>query len=384
MSDRQSILIVDDDPMITEALSLAMERPGRTTILCSDLQAAEMMLGHYPVTHLVMHVQFSGSFAFEGLHFIGRVRALAPKCRIVLITGYVTDALRDTAIGLGAATVLSKPFNTEELEHALGTEEPMTESGAYEVVAFPSIEEILSGDELITVFQPILHITADGVAPFAYEALTRVRGDWLAGGPEMLFEYAERRQQLAALNILTVGRAIETAAQLPGTPLLFVNVDPLAFSSPNLIFTLQRASQRSSVALSRVVLEVTERSAIANHEVGTVFDDLRELGLRFALDDHASSYSHLNVIDRIRPSFMKISNSFGTDFEKDTTRSCIISHIVTLAHDLGCETILEGIEGQSTASAAAATGVDLVQGYYFGRPQSAQYWCESPSRRNAA
>jgi EAL domain-containing protein (putative c-di-GMP-specific phosphodiesterase class I) len=130
---------------------------------------------------------------------------------------------------------------------------------------------------------------------------------------------------------------------------------------------------------------VTERSGFANDdEACLVFDELRELGVRFALDDHASAYSHLGVINRIRPSFMKISNTFGTDFEKDDTRARIVRHVVALAHDLGCETILEGIETEATAFAAAATGVDLVQGYYYGRPNSASHWTEAKSSLTAA
>ncbi len=385
MIERQCILLVDDDPVITEGLALTLERPGRTTIVCSDLQAAEISLTRYPVTHLVTDVQFSGDFGFEGLHFISRVRALAPKCRVVLITGYATEALRRTAKAFGAAEVLAKPFDTAELELALNTSLVQDEQESYDVIRFPSLDEILQGEELMTAFQPILHSTQDGVEPFGYEALARVRGHWLIGGPSMLFDYAERRQQLAELNVFAIGRSIEAAASLPGTPVLFVNVDPLAFTHSNLIPTLKTASERSGIDLSRIVLEVTERSAFANDdEACAVFDSLRQLGLRFALDDHASAYSHLGVINRIRPSFIKISNTFGTDFEKDDTRACIVRHVVNLAHDLGCEAILEGIEGADTAKAAATTGVDLVQGYFFGRPENVLHWIELTSSRHAA
>lgn len=385
MIARQCILLVDDDTAITEALSLTLERPGRTTIVCSDLQAAEISLKSYPVTHLVTDVQFSGDFGFEGLHFLTRVRALSPKCRVVLITGYASDALRKTAKAFGAAEVLSKPFDTAELERALNTVGVPEDDAHYDVIRFPSLDEILRGEELTTAFQPILHTTPSGVVPFGYEALARVQGQWLIGGPSMLFDYAERRQQLAELNVFAVARSIENAAALPGTPVLFVNVDPLAFTHPTLIPTLQNASRRACIDCSRIVLEVTERSGFANDdEAGTVFESLRRLGFRFALDDHASAYSHLGVINRIRPSFIKISNTFGTDFEKDETRTCIVRHVVNLAHDLGCEAILEGIEGAATALAAAATGVDLVQGFFFGRPQSAEHWIDPTSARHAA
>lgn len=377
MKARQVILLVDDDPLITEGLSLALERPGRTTIVCSDIQAAEVSLLRHPVTHLVTDVQFTGDFGFEGLHFLGRVRARAPHCRIVLMTGQVTDQLVRTARSFGASEVLSKPFDIQDLERALagGT---LCEGTGYDVIRFPTFEEIVEGPALTAAFQPILRMAAEGSELFGYEALARAQGSWLPGGPEMLFDYAERRQQLTELNLAAMTRAVEAAATLPGDPLLFINVDPLVFTSPRLVPALRAASQIHDVALSRIVLEVTERSGFADDDQAClVFDELRALGLRFALDDHASAYSHLAVISRIRPSFMKISSTFGTDFEKDPTRTHIVRHIVSLAHDLGCRTILEGIETESTAIAALSAGVDFAQGYYFGRPSAASHWIES-------
>src|SRR5688572_18479630 len=121
---RQTILISDDDEAITDALSLTLERDGRTVILCSDVDAAEVALSQFPVTHVVTDVQFSGEFGFEGLHFLDRVRALSPHSRIVLMTGNATDALRRAAIEHGAAEVLAKPFRTVELEAALAGQVP--------------------------------------------------------------------------------------------------------------------------------------------------------------------------------------------------------------------------------------------------------------------
>ena len=371
-NERQCILLVDDDPLITEALSYTLEREGRTIILASDIDAAEVVLARFPVTHLVSDVQFSGEFGFEGLHFLSRVRALSPDCRIVLMTGHATDALRKAAMQHGASAVLAKPFDTDELEAVLGAP---VETSEYEVIRIPSMDEILRGDEILAAFQPIVRLSPDGVETFAYEALTRVSGSWLRGGPAMLFEYAERRGKLVELNLLTMSRAIEEAAKLPGNASLFINIDPLTFTRPELMPALFTAAERAGVPLERIVLEVTERSAFENcADVSQVFGDLRNRGVRFALDDHGSAYSHLSAIDAIRPSFIKISNSFGTAFESDPTRERIVRHVISLARDFACDAIVEGIETEQTACAVTAAGVHLAQGFYFGRPQRARHW----------
>jgi EAL domain-containing protein (putative c-di-GMP-specific phosphodiesterase class I) len=380
--ERQYVLLADDDDAITEALSYTLAREGRTVILCSDVDAAELALSRYPITHLVTDVQFSGDFGFEGLHFLSRVRTLSPDCRIVLMTGNASPALRTAAASHGA-TVLTKPFATTELESALTGGEAVTDSvdtSSYEVIRIPSIDAILYGDGLSIAFQPIVRLTPNGDTIFAYEALTRVSGLWI-DGPAMLFDYADRRGKLAELNLHMMIKAIQEAATLPEHTALFINIDPLTFGKPQLVTALYRAAMNANIAFHRIVLEVTERSAFPEN-VGPVFEELRAVGVRFALDDHGSAYSHLGQIDRIRPSFIKISNTFGTAFEQDETKERIVRHTVALARDFGCEAILEGIESGATARAAVEAGVRLAQGFHFACARAVSYWTESTSGRN--
>jgi EAL domain-containing protein (putative c-di-GMP-specific phosphodiesterase class I) len=369
---RECILLIDDDRDVTDALSMLLERAGRTTIVCADLESAELALTHFAVTHIVTDVQFSGSFGFEGLHSLARMRALRPGCRMVLMTGYATDALRAAALAHGAAGVLSKPFDIEELEALLGEHEH--DGGEYDIVRIPQIDEILRGGLLESAFQPIVHLSS-GNQTFAFEALTRMNGSWRLGGPAELFDYAARRDRLTDLNLAAMQRAIALSPALPAGSALFINVDPSAFTNYALVKALRDSTARAGIAMDRIVLEITERSAFLDCEASTrTLDDLREFGVRFALDDHGSAYSHLAVINRIRPSFIKISQSFGTACETDETKLRIIRHVAALARDFGARTVLEGIECAATAVAAADAGIDYAQGYHFGRPSPATAW----------
>jgi len=368
----ECILLVDDDRNVTDALSMLLERDGRTTIVCSDLESADLALTHYPVTHIVTDVQFSGSFGFEGLHSLARLRTHRPDCRIVVMTGYATDALRAAALAHGASAVLAKPFAIDDLEAALAS--TRFDDAAYELVRVPAIDEVLESNILHAAFQPIVHLS-DCNPAFAFEALTRPRAPWSIGGPAELFDYAAKRERLTDLNVAALQCAIDHSAPLPTDAALFINVDPATFLSPSLVPSLRASARRANLALDRIVLEITERSAFTDYETATrVFEELRGEGVRFALDDHGSAYSHLAIISRIRPSFIKISSSFGTAFEHDETKQRIVRHVVALAHDFGAKTVLEGIECAATGEAAAAIGIDFAQGYYYGRPSPATAW----------
>ena len=374
MSTRQTILVIDDDPVITEALELLLDGAGRTIVVCSDLESAELVLARYPVTHVLSDVQFSRPLGYEGLHFLSRIRSQRPDCRIVLMTGMPSEALCALAAQWGAATVLAKPFTLDEVEAALTLTTCDPGSGdPCELLRVAGLDEIMHRG-LTTAFQPIV-ATAGSV--FGFEALSRIRGAWPVGGIAELLDYAARRGALAELNLVATETAIGEAALLPPATLLFLNIDPVTFRHPSLHDTLIRSAGRYGLAPSRFVLEITERSGFSDDDGAlAVLDRLSAAGVRFALDDHGSAYSHLSLIDRIRPTFIKISQTFGTAFEEDPMRTRVVRHIAAMASDFGCMTILEGVESEATARAAAASGIDLVQGYHFGRPREASCWAD--------
>ncbi len=370
---RQTILLIDDERLITEAMAVALERPGRTVVICPDVHAAELALKTFPVTDIVSDVQFSGLFGFEGLHFVDRIRTRVPGARIVLMTGFLSDALRGAVSGYGVTAILSKPFDTSELEAIIGR--AALEDSPYRVVRVPDIDEVLAEARIETAFQPIVRTGGERGAPYAFEALTRLRGGWPLGGVQALFEYAVRSGRAVTLNRAAIVSAIRSAAALPRESLVFINVDPPTFSDPLLAGEVVATAARSGIPLSRIVLEITERSSLSGDPVcaGT-FSALREAGVRFALDDHASAYSHIGTISMTRPSFFKISNVFGTDFESDHDKRRVVRNVLSLARDFGCTTVLEGIETEATAAAAGELGIELAQGYYFSIPREASHW----------
>lgn len=369
----ECVLIVDDDVDVAEAVALGLEDQGRCVVVCSDTDAADMALDRFPVTHVVSDVQFSGPFGFEGFHFLGRIQERRPGCRVALMTGKATDELRSSSLLAGASAVLAKPFGIAELETALG----MSRRGTGEpsqLHRVPSLKELLSGSALASVFQPIVSMAGEPVVT-GFESLARVRNGWPLGDAGTLFEYAERRSQSEALNLACLSHGIAAAKELPGEPDVFLNVDPPLLESPRLISTVLEGAARSGIAPQRIVLEITERSGIPSPaKVGSTLEALRTRGIRFALDDVGSAHSHLAFLDQISPSFMKISQTFGTDFETDSSRERIVRHVLGLARAFGCAVILEGVETEATAAAARALGIELAQGYYFGRPSPAAEW----------
>ncbi|MGZ8834048.1 MAG: EAL domain-containing protein, partial [Thermoanaerobaculia bacterium] len=151
------------------------------------------------------------------------------------------------------------------------------------------------------------------------------------------------------------------------------NIHPHVLSnSAQIRDLLTRDCEQFGIPLDRIVLEITEQASLhAGPQLFKNVDQLRAVGVRFAFDDVGVAFSHLPFIDKLRPSFLKVSQEFGTAFERDSTKLKLVINIQSLARDFGCELILEGIEEQSTAGMAAQMGIKYGQGFLFGRPSDA-------------
>lgn len=373
--ESQLVLLVDDDAAITEGLALALEREGRTIITCSDVEAAEIIVERMHPSHIIADIRLSGPFAFEGLDFIHHAKHHAPESRIILISGEAGEALQLEASQRGAVAFLQKPFDVSELDSMLDLMacSEVSAAGDYgPLIRMPLLDEILESSDLDPFFQPIVRLNAECTI-FGYEALTRFRANSLLRDPDVLFRYAERKKRVPDLEFACMGRALRSAAALDPGALIFLNVHPKSFENGTALKqVLVTEARASGIALDRVVLEITEQGSLnASRAVLDAIADIREMGVRFAFDDIGVAYSHLPVIGAIRPSFLKISQHFGTGFETDSTKMKIVMNLQALANDFNCEMILEGIEQKATADFAAALGIPLGQGFFFRRPADA-------------
>lgn len=240
-------------------------------------------------------------------------------------------------------------------------------------IRIPLLDEILVSDHLRPQFQAIVHLN-ETAEPFGYEALTRFRSNNPLLDPEFLFLYAGRKGRTCDLDVACLRASLSHGTSITRSAHLFVNLHPSMLAEVSRwIGVLEEAAASGTLALDRLVVEVTEQGSLDQPQLAAqAFDTLRSLGVRLALDDVGIAHSHLSLIDRIRPSFIKISRIFGTGFEDDATKTKIVRNIVALADDFAAEIVLEGIETAETAHAARDIGIPLGQGYFFSRPQDVE------------
>ena len=149
-----------------------------------------------------------------------------------------------------------------------------------------------------------------------------------------------------------------------------VNVSALQFYFSDLLEIVRNALSTYNLPARCLELELTESLIMRNSDESTKeLQRLRALGLTVAIDDFGTGYSSLSYLQKLPVDLLKIDKSFLQDVEVVST-CALIKAIAAVAHSLGLRVAAEGIETQVQLDSIRAIGVDLAQGFLFGKPMS--------------
>jgi EAL domain-containing protein (putative c-di-GMP-specific phosphodiesterase class I) len=121
---------------------------------------------------------------------------------------------------------------------------------------------------------------------------------------------------------------------------------------------------------SKLVLEITE-SAVMRDPVYAlkILRDLKQRGVRLAIDDYGTGYSSLAHLKRLPVDELKIDKSFVLNLRDAATQDIlIIRSTIDLGHNMGLKVIAEGVENAEAWRILEQLGCDMAQGYYISKP----------------
>ena len=230
--------------------------------------------------------------------------------------------------------------------------------------------DLLREERLQMHFQPILHAES-GREVFAYECLARGIGrDGSIISPGQLFPAARASELMFHMDRAARIAAIQQAAEHDIRENIFINFNPTSVYDP--VFCLRTTFdevERKGASPSQYVFEVVETDLIEDpgHLEG-ILREYRRHGFRVALDDLGAGYGSLNMMQNIRPDFVKLDRGMVDGVSGNDYLASITSRLIEMARELGVSVIAEGIESREDWAWLREHKVDYVQGFYFARP----------------
>ena len=233
------------------------------------------------------------------------------------------------------------------------------------------IDDALRSGAIFLVYQPQFDLSTGSM--IGAEAL--VRWNDSERGPIPPSYFIEQCEQTGRMEALTRKVFEDAVSSIAGSRLasasfqLSVNVSATLLGDFRVADMLKEVLASTSLPASRLTLEVTETSRIADYEVASaVMHRLRQLGVRLSVDDFGVGAASLETILRLPFDELKIDRLFVSRIRESAKARAIVDSLVQLSHDLGIPAIAEGVEDEETLAFLRNSGCDAAQGFILGRP----------------
>ena len=124
--------------------------------------------------------------------------------------------------------------------------------------------------------------------------------------------------------------------------------------------------KKYDIPIKLLELEITETTDAQG--VSDIVQKMKEAGFTMLMDDFGSGYSSLNMLQKTQFDVLKIDRGFLSEFMESSRGRKIISHTISMSHDIGLDIIAEGVETPEQARFLSDCGCDSAQGFYYSKP----------------
>jgi diguanylate cyclase (GGDEF)-like protein/PAS domain S-box-containing protein len=245
------------------------------------------------------------------------------------------------------------------------------------------IGRALTNGEFFLEYQPVIDLRTRRL--LGVEALARWRHPERGVLPPRQFIHlAEESGRIIDLSRYVLWRACEDwrrwCDQANCDDLhIAVNISGRHLQQGDLVRDVAKALEASGLEPGNLVIELTESTMMHNTEVNLErLRQLKALGVRLALDDFGTGYSSLAYLHRFPIDILKIDRSFVLRLVTAGDGPELARAVVSLGETLGIETVAEGIESESQATALLALGCVAGQGFLFAKAASLEHLSTTP------
>ncbi len=250
--------------------------------------------------------------------------------------------------------------------------------------ALELVDEAVRHKNVLLAFQPVVQAKRPDFIAF-HEGLIRVQD---ADGriiPAKDFIHAiEETETGRIMDCIALEKGLRVLAEQPGLRLA-INMSARSIGYERWMRTLKRGLQRDATAAERLILEITEASAMLVPELVTGFmSQLQKKGISFALDDFGAGFTSFRYLRDFYFDILKIDGQFIRGIHRNPDNQVLTRALVNIGHQFDMFTVAEFVENAQDAAYLAAIGVDCLHGYYFGAPTVRPAWMQPEAARATA
>lgn len=151
---------------------------------------------------------------------------------------------------------------------------------------------------------------------------------------------------------------------------LSVNVSSSQLDANNFVEVFEQVLAETGCQAEWIAIELTESMLVSDMGATvSIFQRLRQLGTRVAIDDFGSGYASLGYVQHFPFDILKIDRDFIQGIDLHSKTATIASSIIQMAHRLELCVIAEGVETEAERDFLVRCNCDVAQGFLYGKPE---------------
>ncbi|MEM9698080.1 MAG: EAL domain-containing protein [Pseudomonadota bacterium] len=236
------------------------------------------------------------------------------------------------------------------------------------------VEDAIAHKQTLLAYQPIMRGADHGKVAF-YEGLIRILDETGRIIPAKDFMPSIEATELGReIDVIALRMGLNALRTNPGLRLsINMSARSIGYSAWNK--TLQRHIKQDATIGERLILEITESSAMLVPELVVDFmDDLQPHGVCFALDDFGAGYTAIRYFRDFFFDILKIDGQFIRGIAHNADNRAITAALLSIAEHFEMLTVAESIENADDCAVLTEMGADCLQGYYFCAPTTQPSW----------
>ena len=238
----------------------------------------------------------------------------------------------------------------------------------YDAIWVKRIKSALRENRFRLAQLPIAGLRSDATG--MYDMLVRMvdeQGEAIL--PSEFMPAAERNNLMKTLDRWVVSASIEHCANNPVAQ-VFVRLSRQSMLDASLIEWLGNELKDKRVEASRICLQVPEQEAAKYiKETKKTVENLKSIGVNFALEHYGVDKNRFQILDLLRPKFIKIDGELMHSLMTDTSLQEAVRQLAAAAEQRGVETIAERVENANAMAVLFQLGVHFMQGHYVHEPE---------------
>ncbi|WP_136442111.1 EAL domain-containing protein [Pacificoceanicola onchidii] len=237
--------------------------------------------------------------------------------------------------------------------------------------------------ETMLAYQPVVQSADPGQVAF-YEGLIRVLDETGRIIPARDFiSTVEETEYGRLLDCIALEKGLNELAATPGLR-LSINMSARSIGYKKWMRILQRGLSNDPTVGERLILEITESSAMTIPELVTSFmRDLQQQGISFAMDDFGAGYTALRHFKDFSFDILKVDGQFVTGIAHDPDNQVLVTAMHAIAEQFDMFTVAERVETAEDAACLERIGIDCLQGYFFAAPTVRPPWRDHAPEKTA-